>query len=343
MQNEILQRGPLLDESGKLREAGYSKRYILEYDRRDIKADAGRIKEWDYYLVTNKRFGLALTIADNSYMGIDSVSFLDFTQPWTKTKSVFQLLTKGRKNLSPTSEIGDVKSGGTKHTIEFRNGGMSRTLIFEIKNFHKGKSLSGEIILGFPPQDSMVIATPFTKDPLAFYYNQKTNCMPASGSMKFGETEYVFDPADSFGVLDWGRGVWTKNNTWYWASASGLLDSSSFGFNIGYGFGDTSAATENMIFYRGEAHKISNVTIEIPRTREKYEFMQAWGFTSDDGRFEMTFRPIVNRHAKINALFVASTQDQVFGHYSGRVVLDDGRRIEIEDFFGFAEKVSNKW
>ena len=35
-----------------------------------------RIKEWDYYYIGNDHFGL--TIADNYYIGLGSVSFLDF-------------------------------------------------------------------------------------------------------------------------------------------------------------------------------------------------------------------------------------------------------------------------
>jgi len=37
-----------------------------------------RIKEWDYYLIYNDHFGVALTVDDNSYMGLMSISFLDF-------------------------------------------------------------------------------------------------------------------------------------------------------------------------------------------------------------------------------------------------------------------------
>ena len=79
-----------------------------------------------------------------------------------------------------------------------------------------------------------------------------------------GTKTYVFDPADSFGVLDWGRGVWTYHNTWYWGSASGQVEGVPFGWNIGYGFGDTSAASENMLFYGGKAHKLSQVRFHIP-------------------------------------------------------------------------------
>ena len=38
----------------------------------------------------------------------------------------------------------------------------------------------------------MVIATPFEK-PGRFYYNQKLNCMAASGIVSIGDDEYIFN------------------------------------------------------------------------------------------------------------------------------------------------------
>ncbi|MBR0131196.1 MAG: DUF2804 family protein, partial [Firmicutes bacterium] len=78
MQHEIKNRHALLDEKGQLTEPGYATSLILDYDRNAIKANKMRIKEWDYYLVTCDDFAVALTIDDNSYMGLDSISLLDF-------------------------------------------------------------------------------------------------------------------------------------------------------------------------------------------------------------------------------------------------------------------------
>ena len=44
-----LSNGPLLDEKGNLNEAGYAFSLVKQYQRKDIKARKGRIKEWDYY------------------------------------------------------------------------------------------------------------------------------------------------------------------------------------------------------------------------------------------------------------------------------------------------------
>jgi hypothetical protein len=70
VQHEITKAMPLLNEDGNLREAGYAKKLLPVYNRGEIKANSLRIKEWDYYLVCNDHFAVALTIADNSYMGL---------------------------------------------------------------------------------------------------------------------------------------------------------------------------------------------------------------------------------------------------------------------------------
>ena len=168
--------------------------------------------------------------------------------------------------------------------------------------------------------------------------------MRAEGWIELGSRRDELTKDKFFAVLDWGRGVWTYHNTWYWGSASGELDGVPFGWNIGYGFGDTSAATENVLFYDGKIHKLSEVRFEIPMDEDGFEdFMKPWVFTSDDNRFYMNFTPVLDRSAFMSAGVVLSDQHQVFGHFTGRITLDDGTVLPVRDFFGFAEKVENKW
>ena len=343
MQHEITTRHPLLDEQGRLIEAGYTKGLLMDYDRKAIKGGALRIKEWDYYLIANNDYAVALTIDDNSYMGLDGISLLDFRRPWEHTNNVMSFLTLGKRHFPASSSNGDVCSGTKKYSISFKHNVDHRLLSFHMDNFMDGKPIRGEIRLENPRQESMVIVTPFADKETAFYYNQKINCLPASGSVEFDGQTYIFDKENSFGVLDWGRGVWTYDNVWYWGSASGLADGVPFGFNIGYGFGDTSAASENMLFYGGKAHKLSQVTFNIPMKDGMEDYMSPWIFTSDDGRFEMDFVPIIDRAACTDVKLICSDQHQVFGRFTGKAVLDDGKEIYIKDFLGFAEKVHNKW
>lgn len=343
MQHEITKAIPLLDGQGNLTEAGYAKKLLPIYDRTKVKGGFARLKEWDYYYIGNDRYGVAMTIADNSYMALDSISFLSFEgEPWEVTKSPMRLFPMGKTNLPATSASGTTTITGKDYRLTFVVSEGKRTLTGHMDNFKDGQPIEIDLTLLREPEESMVICTPFEKK-AHFYYNQKINCMRAEGTVKLGEQVYEFRPESSFGVLDWGRGVWTYKNTWYWGSASGLCDGVDFGFNIGYGFGDTSAATENMLFYAGKAHKLSQVTFHIPMKDGTEDYLQPWKFTSDDGRFEMDFAPVLDRASNTDFKILGSDQHQVFGRFSGTAVLDDGTRLEIRDLMGFAEKVMNKW
>lgn len=340
MQNEIMNNQLLLNEKGCLTNPGFAKKLFWEYKRKDIKASKFKIKEWDYYLVSNDDYGIAFTIADNSYIGFVSVSLLDFKNKSYEMFSTKKAFSMGKFNMPETSQIGDVHYKDNKIELTFKNDGTKRIMMCDIPNFN-GKSLKCEIELTNEPEESMVIATPFAKNKKAFYYNQKINCMRADGTVYYGEEEIVFD--DAFGVLDWGRGVWTYDNTWYWGTASGKINDKQFGFNIGYGFGDLSKATENMIFYDGKSHKIDKIEFVIPKKGKKHDLMKEWKLISNDNRFDLTFTPILDRFDKISLWLIVSDQHQVFGKLNGHVILDDGRKLEVKDLMGSAEVVHNRW
>ena len=57
----------------------------------------------------------------------------------------------------------------------------------------------------------------------------------------------------------------------------------------------------------------------------------------------MDFEPVLDRAADVNLLLFRSIQHQVFGYYTGEMVLDDGTRIRVDRMLGFAEDVYNRW
>ena len=343
MQRRVTAPGPLLDGQGRLTEPGWATSLVKQYERDKIKKSALRVKEWDYYCVVSDRYALALTVADNGYMGLDSVSLMDFDERRETTRSRMCVLPLGKRGLPATSEKGDIHVQGKDYEIAFRNDGKTRRLVGHMDNFRDGAPILFDLTLSTPPRDSMVIMTPFREDPKAFYYNQKINCLAASGSAVIGGREYLFAPAHSFGVLDWGRGVWTYENTWYWGSASGLADGAPFGFNLGYGFGDTSAASENMLFYDGIAHKLNQVIFDIPMKDGKEDYLASWRVRDDQGRLTLDFVPILDRAANMDFKLLLSDQHHVFGRFSGTAVLDSGKQVRVRNLAGFEEKVHNRW
>lgn len=344
MRNQLLHPGKLLDDQGYLTETGYATSLVKEYSRADIKAGNLKIKEWDYYLIYNEHYGVALTYADNSYMGLISASVIDFKNKKEKTTSVMTFMPRGRSDMPNTTDQGNITFENKRVRVLFDNDGRRRHLHFVMKQFDGEQDFYADFVLTRPANsDQIVVATPFEQKKTAFYYNTKIIGMNATGHAAVGNHIYSFHE-DSQALLDWGRGVWTYKNTWYWSAAYGKVNGRRVGFNLGYGFGDTSKATENAIFYDGKLHKLDDVTFHIPADEKgvlMYE--QPWTFTSSNHRFEAVFTPIIDRATCTNLGMICSDQHQVFGRFTGTLVLDDGAEVKLNHFLGFAEKVFNRW
>ena len=173
-----------------------------------------------------------------------------------------------------------------------------------------------------------------------FYYNHKINCLPAKGSIQYGDEGIILAPDSAVGQLDWGRGVWEYSSFWNWASASGYLnDGRSVGVNLGSGFGDTSAATENALILENRVHKLDQVTFDY----DPKDFMKPWKFTDNQERLDLDFVPFKDRVATTRMVIINSEVHQLFGHYSGRVRTDEGEVLKIDGLIGFAEEHHARW
>lgn len=340
MQELINEKDDLLDESGNLKHPGYATSLILDYNRSQIKAHKMRIKEWDYYLVYNKDYAIALTIDDNYYMGLVSASFINLKEKWEKTVSPMYWFPKGKVNLPPSSKTGNAIKEGKNYSFKFIIEGNKRILDCSINRFINNKPYIIHIELMDEPQDSMVIATPFKKGK-HFYYNQKIVGFKATGFVVVDDQRIELN-GETYALLDWGRGVWTYKNTWYWGAGCQKVGKDLIGFNLGYGFGDTSKASENMLFINGKSVKLDKVTFNIPTKKGKDDFLSPWTIISNDGVINFDFTPIIDRKSNTNAIIIQSNQHQVFGTINGTITLND-KVIKLENFTCFFEKVANRW
>lgn len=350
MQREIVERQNLLDSSGHVMNAGWARDYLWNYNREAIQQPKTELKEWDYYLALSKDFAFAVSMANVGLVSRMSVHFIDFVNGFHVCESDIVLPEQGELKM-PLDTLGQIHFKTERSEGTYERVNSIANIAIEFKNFHLGQPIHARMAFKMPVTDKMVIVVPYKDNPELFYYNYKVNNMPVSGVVNIGYQTYSFDHYNAVGTFDWGRGIWEHKNNWYWGSASGTLNGKPFGFNIGHGFGDTSMATESMIFYDGVAHKLDQVTFLIPGDRANdidhsipdENYMMDWRFVSNDGRFEMTFKPVYDRQSGLKSGVYVSEQHQVFGLFSGKAILDNGEAIELKDFFGFAEKVRNIW
>lgn len=341
---EIKKQIPLLKSDGTLTEEGWARSPLWTYNRESIAASALKIKEWDYYSVLSpsKDFGISFTASDLGYAGLFAICFLDFKRGTFKQIDTLSVLPLGKTGFPRVNSSGVVQFEDKKLRLRFEVINGKRILEFESKSFDApdgSKGIHGKIELTEPKMESMNIATSWKENRKAFYYNTKINCMPASGQVQVGNTMYQFDPKKDFGALDWGRGVWTYKNRWYWSSVSAWIGGKPFGLNLGYGFTDRTPASENTILYDGKIHKLDEVKFII----DTENYMAPWKFTSNNNRLELDFTPIVDRKSYMNFLVIKTIQHQVFGKFNGTVVLDNGEKLKLENILGFAEDVLNHY
>ena len=163
MQREIRDRGPLLTREGRLREAGYSLAQLLEYDRRAIRAAPWRVKEWDFYQVSDRRICMQLTIGHASYVGQVAFALFELDGGARYAKSITVPLPFSRMGMPSDSSASLAYESGASR-VEFRVQGGVRSLSCRMDG------LDAMIELDDSPRDSMVIATPFGEGKGYFYY-----------------------------------------------------------------------------------------------------------------------------------------------------------------------------
>lgn len=338
-QTEIIEPSDVFSKDGSLIQRGWARKPLLKYNKESIGKGWARIKEWDHFSVLNDKFGFQLTIGDIGYLTQMSYVWLDFENKQREGKGQFKFFTKSK--LLPRSSLEDslIEFPSKKFTATIEKKGNQRILTIDDPTFID-KGMKGTIALNDKPEwDNTVVMTGYKEDPRLFYYNHKINMMPAEGSIQIGEKSYSFEPESSFGLMDWGRGIWPYHTHWLWGSACGMVEEVPVAFNIGYGFGDLSTHTENILFYEGKAHKIDEVTFH----HEDRDPTKPWNFTSNDDRFNMTLIPLIPHKEKLNFGLIYLNSALLHGLYTGDIVLDNGEKIRIENMLGHAEDIFWRW
>jgi hypothetical protein len=344
MEQQLLKGpGKLLDAQGNLTQAGWATQQVLDCNLENCRfyktkfMQGMRIKVWDYYAITTPTHFFSFTVSDIGYLGMVFAYVIEFATGKYEEQTLTIPFAAGVKIPRNSTEGESTYIGGGK-TLRFNVKGEKRTLFVRWPGFGK-TTLNADVEFIVPAdQESIVITIPIKGK--RFYYNRKINCMTSNGWVEYQGTRYMINPETSLGNLDWGRGVWEYESFWVWSSASGFLeDKRRIGLNLGFGFGDTSAATENCFILDGKVHKLGIINY----TYNNQNFKDPWTMTCPNGRLDLVFTPFFERLAKTDLKVLRSEVHQMFGKYNGTVVTDDGKKIVIKDLIGWSEEHNAKW
>lgn len=322
-------------QDGKLNACGYATHMNFTYNKKGQKLPTLGLKEWDFYQIVCGRKVLQMTIGHVSYLS--QISAYIFDLDTGKRAGLSKVLVGSRrikKQLSHNPELpSKTQYFSNKLKIQFEVTDKKRRLtLSKMDKYGVFAEIDVTLTNLSDEKDKMVIATPFDK-PKQWYLNYKENCFVCNGYARIGDME--MDVKDGNGVIDWGRGVWPRKHQWIWGNGSTLVNGKHFGFNIGWGFGVTDNATENMFFYDNKAYKLQDVK-EI-RNGDKLRYVDT------DKRFVFDVEPLYDNYTQTKAVVVNNSCHQYWGTWSGYVILDDGTRLDIPPFVAFCEHANNNW
>ena len=344
-QKEYTEKTQMLDVNGNLLiDGGWARHDYFEFDANKAKPRS-KLKQWDFYQISNGKFMAQVSFANISLAGYISVVLVDLKTGKKLVDSMSMFFGGKKYPLPPTSDVPNV----LEYTIgkaHFKFETLEDKRILDVLMYKSKKQIKAHFEMDMlKDHENITTILPFKDETNKFFMTTKQNCMATEGYILFGKDEWLFDKSDTFTVLDWGRVNTPYKLVWYWGNASTyLLDKEgnkhTFGFEITWGIGDEKNATETALFYDGKLHKFGSVDV---KTFVKDRYMEKWVFESEDGRFNLTLTPTLDHHSDLNLGVLRMNSHQVHGLYNGTVTLDDGTILEIKDMYGFCEYVENRW
>ncbi len=341
MQNKLTELQLLPDSDGKIVESGWATKLLFDYHPENIRLERMKMREWDSYILISSSGDYALTmhLADKRAQGQVSACFYDIKNRVRYDCFNPKFLPGGKISLSRTSESGSSVVKGIFCDFMYLVNPGDRHLYCKYSHVFDADIEVNVHAAYDSSADSLCVLIPMNDDNSQFYCNQSTVCIPVSGTVTVNSEMYTFDSSCDFAALDWGRGVWTSNSRRVFCTGSTLIEGKPFGFNIGYGLGNTDYATENAFFYDGICHKLDKVFIDYPMKDDGKPVI----VKSNDKHFEMKIEPIFCCENEHDLSVVRQSEKVLFGRMSGTAVTDDGKKINVDNMICYFELSTGKY
>jgi len=338
-QKEITNKVDLLDKNGNITTYGWAKHNFFNYDR-SLTKPRSSVKEWDFYSFTDGKFYVVVALFNITLAACPMISIFDLENKTRIGQGPLKLFAKNKCLLPQTSDKPTVfeASAGNSY-VKFET-------LKDCKNIYYKSTGKKPIEASFKiyvneNQEGITTVTPFEKKN-QFFLASKFFGVPAEGELKVdGKLLHSFSKENSFGIMDWGKGVWPHTAVWYWANGNKYIDGKPFSFNFTWAINDKTPDLETVLYYDGKINKIGEVYVEeFPKTKG---FMKDWHIKSKDGRFDAVMKPFFDNSSKKILGILGQAVDQVFGYWTGYAILDDGTKIEFTDMVAFCEYVESTW
>jgi hypothetical protein len=339
-ERELTEPVPLCRLDGTLQPAaiGWARRPLIDCA---LHGSWGRRKRWDFWSVVGPGFAMNLTNADVDYLGLADAWFRDLDRGDECTATVPVPLARGF-HLGPRAGSGTSEMVTRRLELRFedRPDATSLRAAFDTRS---GRFEADVEVARPADHESLTVVIPWS--PRRFQCTTKDVSRPATGTITWGSRRYELAEGSAWACLVFGRGKWPYRTTWNWGAGAGIVDTPAGATRVGLQLGgrwtDGTGMTENALVVDGRLSKLSE---ELVWTYDRADWLAPWHVrTPRSDRVDLTFTPVHDKVSRLRAGVASSSVDQCFGTWSGRVVADGGRAIEVRDLFGWAEEATWRW
>ena len=326
----------LLNEEGRPKQSGWARFPFFLYNPAHIHASRRRVAEIDRFIVYSPTHIVTVEVQNAGYLGCAYVSVVSLKEKKPVAFHCETLFPQINMLMPMNSKDGKVRFHTRKAHIEIVPIQDAKLIKADIPLFDKRRSLRCCLVIyPLPKAQSFVSATTWRRESTVFRLSCTTPSLITEGVVQLGTTEIGFTRNNAWSIFNWVRAVRPRQDMRFWATASGAAsDGTVIGFSIGYSSADTTFVTENAFFFGGVIHKLDQVTFQISPSA----WLLPWRFTSSDKRLEMIFTPQQEHSNSRQYFFHAMRRRQLYGFFSGTVILDGGAVCEFHSITGFAER-----
>jgi hypothetical protein len=317
---------------------GWSRRPL---QRANLRGVWGRTKRWDYWALLAGDLVVGITYADVDYVGIAGLAWADLASGRSGGREVVVPLARGIE-LPEQPGSAPLRFRGRRLELDLVDGASGTALRARWgERDGRAGALDAEVALPVG-HESLNVVVPWSAT--RFQLTSKHQARPAAGSFTLGGATRRFggSDAEAWGVLDVGRGRWPYRTRWNWGGGAGRAAGSGpiVGVQLGGRWTAGTGATENGILVDGRLTKLGE---ELAWDYDWDRPLRPWRVSAPSGALDLTLTPRFDRHAKVQALVLATEVHQVFGTWTGSVTPDGGRPLRVEGIQGFAEESRSRW
>ncbi len=306
--------------------------------RANLRGAWGRNKRWDYWAVLAGDLVVSCVYADVDYLGLADVWWVDLS---TGIHGGNGILAPFGRGMELPDEPGTAPLKVTRKSFALAITDLSDGTTHIAASWREPDGRHGalDVRIDLPAgHESLNVVIPWSDR--RFQYTSKHQARPATGQLTIGEDVRTIQ--GGWGVLDVGRGRWPYETTWNWGGGAGQVgpDGPIVGIQIGGKWTEGTGFTENGIIIDGRLNKIGT---ELEWTYDWDQPMKPWRVIDPGGQVDLQLSPRYDKYSKTDLKVLRTETHQVFGTWSGHVVDDDGRRVDLSAIQGFAEESRSRW